>query len=48
MKIDKKEWEKELTLAKKELLKIFLAGATVATIIWFLVFYIYMKTGFIL
>jgi len=46
--IDKNEWEEILKLSRKQLLKIFLAGSLVATIIWFLVFYIYLKTGFIL
>ena len=46
LKIDKSEWEQTMTTTKKKLLQVFLAGATVATLIWWLVFFIYMKTGF--
>lgn len=48
MKIDNKEWNEVLHVNRKKLLKVFLAGAIVATVIWLLVFYIYIKTGFIL
>lgn len=46
MKVDKKHWDEILTVNRKKLLKVFLAGATVASLIWLMIFYIYMKTGF--
>ena len=45
-KIDKTEWEETIQVNKKTMLKVFLAGASVATLIWVLVFYIYINTGF--
>jgi len=46
-KIDKEEWQKTITTNKRKILKVFLAGAGVATGIWWLVFYIYLETGFV-
>jgi hypothetical protein len=46
LKIDKSEWEKTITTNRKKMLQVFLAGATVATLVWWLVFFIYIKTGF--
>ena len=47
LKIDKKEWNEVLSVNRKQLIKVFLSGAVVATLVWILVFYIYMKTGFV-
>jgi hypothetical protein len=46
-KVDKEEWNKTIALNKKKLLKIFLAGAVVASLVWGLVFLVYVKTGFV-
>jgi hypothetical protein len=46
-KIEKDEWNKTLSVNKKKILKVFLAGAIVSTLIWWLIFYIYTQTGFI-
>lgn len=46
MKVDKKHWDEILQVNRKKLLKVFLAGATVASLIWLFIFYIYIKTGF--
>jgi hypothetical protein len=46
-KVDKEEWNRTITLNKRKVLKIFLAGAIVSTVIWSLVFWVYVQTGFI-
>jgi len=47
MKIDKGQWNEILEVSRKKLLKVFLAGAVVATLVWGLIFFIYIKTGFV-
>ena len=47
-KIDKREWERVIQVTKKKLIKVFLAGATVASLVWALILYAYIQTGFII
>lgn len=45
--IDKQEWEKTLSVNKKQLLKVALAGALVGAIVASLYWWIYIQTGFV-
>lgn len=44
---NKNEWDNVIETNKKKLLMVFLAGSLVATLIWLLVFYIYLQTNFV-
>ena len=46
MSVDKEHWNEVLEVSRRKILKTFLAGALVTTIVLLLVFYIYLKTGF--
>jgi hypothetical protein len=46
--MDKNEWNKIIEVNKRQLFKIFIAGAIVGAGIISLVWYIYIQTGFIL
>lgn len=46
VKMDKTEWNEILNVSRKKLIKVFFAGAVVATLVWWIVFYVFIKTGF--
>jgi len=46
LKINKEDWNEVLKVSRKKLLKVFLGGVVLATLVWLLIFYIYIQTGF--
>ena len=44
--VSKEHWNEILKISRRKLVQVFLAGAIVSTIIWWIVFYVFIKTGF--